>query len=276
MGFSWLIFFVVVIAICILIENYADPVIPRAKDTKRRRWPVNLGLYAINAGLSFALPFSALVAAQYAATHHFGLLHLAESPYWLHAAATFLIGSLASYVFHRLNHNVPVLWRLHRVHHSDNDLDWSSALRNHPGEVLLSILFRCANVLLFGLDTAAIFALYLSNTVIDLFNHTRFALPAPVERALQWVIVTPQLHHIHHSSWQPETDSNYGGDFSIWDRLFGTLNAKPLRSAESFSYGIDTVDPADVEDLDWLLTSPLVPDTTDWAESPEHARTYRP
>ncbi len=271
-----LLYFLAIVLICIAIEYCADPVIPRAKGTRKRRWPTNIALYVINTGLSAALPLSFLAVAHYADENGIGLLNWLNPPYGIDAMATVLIGSLSIYIFHRLHHSVPILWRFHRVHHSDNDLDWSSTLRHHPGETFFMILLQSATVFAFGLDATALFALLILHIGIDFFTHSRFMLPPRIERSLQWVMITPQLHHIHHSSWQPETDSNYGIDFSIWDRLFGTLNRQPLRSMDSFAYGIDTVDPAVSNDLDWLLTSPLVPDSTDWAETPEHARTYRP
>ena len=272
----WVAFFVICIFLCIMLELITTPAIPRAAETRKKRWPTNIALHAINIGLSALIPVSAVAVAQYAEQHSIGLLHWLQAPGWVEITVTVLVASLSSYVLHRLNHEIPLLWRIHRVHHTDNDLDWSSALRNHPAEVVLSILFHCAAALMIGATPAALLAMLLLNWGIDLFSHSRFALPPRLERVMQWVIVTPQLHHIHHSSWQPETDSNYGGDFSIWDRLFGTLNRTPLRPLDTFAYGIDTVDPALAHDLDWLLISPTVPDSIEWAETAEHARTYRP
>ena len=275
-GFAWFALFGLTVLICIVVEARTKPEIPRADRTRRRRWPTNLAFCAINIGLAFVIPVSSATMAKYAEQTGIGLLHAIETPYWIDFTATILIASLGSYVFHRLHHNVPLLWRFHRVHHSDNDLDWSSALCNHPVEVLAAIFWAASLAVAFGLNATALFVHFLLNYVIDFVSHARFKLPSRIERVLQWAIVTPQLHHIHHSSWQPETDSNYGGDFSIWDRLFGTLNPAPLRPIDRFAYGIDTLDPAYVEDLDWLLLSPLQPGGTDWAETPELARTYRP
>lgn len=257
---SWIAVVLIMILLCCLLEYWITPVIPRMSGSRRRRWPTNFAFYFINTGLHFAIPISTVTAAKYAESEGLGILNVIELPNWIDCLMTACFISFAAYLFHLAMHKIPFFWSVHRVHHSDDDLDWSSALRNHPFEVLLGTVYASSIGLVLGLNSSIVIIMFLLNLVIDFLSHSRITLSKKSEAILQYIIITPQLHHIHHSNWHKETDSNFGGDFSIWDRIFGTLNRVPLRPPNDFSYGIDTIESAVAHDLDWLLKSPIKSD----------------
>lgn len=257
---TWFAVVLIMILFCCLLENWTTPVIPRKCGSRRRRWPTNFAFYLINTGLHFTIPISTITAAKYAESKGLGVLNVLELPNWVGWLMTACAISFAAYLFHLAMHKIPFFWSVHRVHHSDDDLDWSSSLRNHPFEVFFATFYASSIGLVLGLNSSVVIIMSLLNVIIDFFSHSRITLSKKSEEILQYIIITPQLHHIHHSNWHKETDSNFGGDFSIWDRIFGTLNRAPLRPPNRFSYGIDTIDSEFAHDLDWLLKSPIKSD----------------
>lgn len=194
---------------------------PKERGTHALR---NLLLGGINAGLVSTI-FVGLwgVAALAGQQNGIGLLHGLEAviglPTWAHALAAILLLDAWMYVWHRINHVVPFLWRFHRVHHNDPTMDVTTASRFHTGEIAISSTLRVGVILLFGI---ALWELVLYETVmfaVVQFHHANVNLPAQVDRALRTVIVTPNMHRVHHSRHQPETDSNYSSLFSFWDRI---------------------------------------------------------
>lgn len=161
--------------------------------------------------------------SHWASRHHFGLFNWITLPPVIAVIAGVLLYDYAYYWWHQATHRAPLLWRFHNVHHSDLDMDVSTASRFHFGEVILSILFRVAVVGLLGLSvwTLAVFELFF--TMANQFHHSNWRLPIALERALNRVVVTPRMHGTHHSIVQRETDSNWGTIFSLWDRMHGTL-----------------------------------------------------
>lgn len=161
------------------------------------------------------------------ANRHWGLVSL-ELPLWAKAIAGLLLLDVTDYLRHRLSHAVPLLWRLHRVHHSDPVVDVTTSLRNHPLEILLRPLFLAMSVAVCGIPPLPVLFQPLLQLPVIVFQHANIDLPAWLDRALAWVIVTPGMHLIHHSRAQPEADSNYTTMLSVWDRVFGTFIAATL------------------------------------------------
>lgn len=189
----------------------------------------NLVMSGINVlvGMAFAVPIVA--ATEWARHKGFGLLHWISLPTWAHWLAAFLLIDAWQYAWHRLNHRVPALWRFHAVHHADAELDATSGLRFHTLEIALSSLARLLLLPLAGITIPELIFYEAISLPIIVFQHANIRLPASVDRVLRTVMVTPWMHWVHHSHWQPETDSNYSSVLSIWDRLFGSfrLNPKP-------------------------------------------------
>jgi len=207
-----------------------------------RRGVTNLALGAIDSlALRLLVPLGAVGTAAWTAQAKCGLLHHLEAPPWIEGLAAFVALECLIYWQHRAFHRVPALWRLHSVHHSDPDLDTTTALRFHPLEILLSMGIKMAAVVLLGPPVAAVVAFEIALNSGALFNHGNLALPRWLDRILRWVVVTPDMHSIHHSAWPPETDSNFGFFLSFWDRLFGTYRDRPRADYTSIQIGLEEV-----------------------------------
>ena len=206
-----------------------------------RRQGHNLGLVIIDtAVLRLAFPVLAVaVAASLEASGTGALNVLGWSP-WISVPLAVLALDLAIYWQHRLMHQVPLLWRMHRVHHSDLALDVTTGVRFHPFEIALSMGVKLALIALLGAPALAVVIFELALSLGSLFTHTDIALPKRLDTALRWVLVTPSMHRIHHSTLREETDSNYGFHLSIWDRLFGSYTAEPRRPERTMPLGLDT------------------------------------
>ncbi len=189
---------------------------------------VALGLFnTVVASLLFAAAI--LFVTEWSRQHSFGLLHRLEFPVWLTWLLAIVLFDAWMYCWHVLNHKVPLLWRFHAVHHADRELDASSALRFHTGEIILSSTVRLAVLPLLGMTTPQLLLYETLFLPVILFHHSNVRLPYWIDTAVRSLIVTPWMHWVHHSQWRPETDSNYGSVLSLWDRLFGTfrLRTKP-------------------------------------------------
>lgn len=220
------------------------------------RWPSIAGLALLNAGLARLIAPAGLAAvALWADGQGIGLFHLVEAPVWLATAGSILVLDLAVWAQHRLSHTVPILWRLHRVHHADPDVDALTALRFHPVEIAFSLVWKGAVVLALGAPALAVLAFEALLNASALFNHANARLPAPVERIARLLIVTPDLHRVHHSPDQPETNSNFGFLLSVWDRLSGTL--REARHDPDGPQGLDVFRDRADQRLDALLLQPL-------------------
>lgn len=202
------------------------------------RLTTNFGLGILNALIFAALPLSTLLAAETARLHQLGLTHWLALPVWAAVALTLLIRSLANYGLHRAAHAVPLLWRMHRVHHCDTAVDLSTGLRHHPGEVLYVAILLAAIAILFGFSVPALAAYELAAAGFALWTHANLRLPYWAERGLGILFVTPALHHVHHSAAQAETDSNYGELLILWDRLFGTCRRLDPGELRTVRFGL--------------------------------------
>jgi sterol desaturase/sphingolipid hydroxylase (fatty acid hydroxylase superfamily) len=228
-----------------------------------RRWPGNLGIVVLDTLLvRLAFPVSAVGLALVAEARGWGLFHSLPLPAWLGVAASVVILDLAIYLQHVLFHAVPALWRLHRMHHADLAFDVTTGLRFHPIEILLSMLIKLAAVAALGAPAVAIliFEVLLNGT--SMFNHGNVRLPARIDRLLRWVVVTPDMHRVHHSIESSETNSNFGFNLPWWDRLFGTYRAQPAAGHEAMTIGIEQFrDPRELR-IDRMLLQPFHEDVS--------------
>jgi sterol desaturase/sphingolipid hydroxylase (fatty acid hydroxylase superfamily) len=207
---------------------------------RRRRWPVNLGLALLNVGvMRLSIGAAAWLAAIWATEQQIGLFNLVSMPRWLSVALGLLLLDLAIYAQHVAAHRWRWFWRLHQVHHTDMDFDTTTAVRFHPMEIMLSMLYKVVLVVLLGADPAAVIAFEVILNGCALFNHGNVGLPPVIERWLRYLMVTPDMHRIHHSAFQPETDSNYGFSLSCWDRLFKTYCEQARKTQTEMTIGLD-------------------------------------
>lgn len=221
-----------------------------------RRQVVNLSLVVIDT-LILRLAFPVLAVGFAVAVHGGGLLGLVSWPAWLEFLIAVLALDVVIYWQHRLLHAVPLLWRLHRVHHADTDVDVTTGVRFHPLEIALSMGIKLGVIFALGPHPLAVLAFELLLSLGSLFTHADFALPRRMDRRLRWLVVTPSMHRIHHSTWRPETDSNYGFHLSVWDRLFGSYTAEPREDERTMLLGLENFREAPDQTLWRLLINPF-------------------
>ena len=233
---------------------------PRALP-RARRWPTNWAITIINSAvlraMALGLPLLAIGAALDAQANGWGLFNRLGWPGWAEIALAVLILDFAIWAQHLATHKVPLLWRLHRVHHADRDMDVTTAFRFHPVEIALSMLVKIGVVYLIGPAPVAVllFEIILSGSA--LFSHANLALPAGLDRLLRLILVTPDMHRVHHSVHRQEHDSNYGFALSVWDRLFGTYRARPAEGHDRMTIGLQWQDERPAR-LGWSLRLPFM------------------
>ena len=224
------------------------------------RWFTNLSLVVLDTlalrALSIALPFLAVGAAVDAWAKGWGLFNQVAWPLWLEILLAVLILDLAIWAQHLITHKVPMFWRFHRVHHADRDLDVSSALRFHPVEILASMGLKIGLVYLIGPQAVAVvlFEVILNGTA--LFNHSNLRLPLWLDQVVRLVLVTPDMHRVHHSVLRDEHDSNYGFALSVWDRIFRTYCANPAAGQDNMVVGLQWQNEEPAK-LGWALMLPF-------------------
>lgn len=225
-----------------------------------RRWPSNLGLVALSSFLlRLVAPAGAVGVALWAESQGLGLMRLVDVPFWAAAPIAVLLLDMLIYFQHRVFHAVPILWRLHRVHHADPELDASSGLRFHPVEILLSLGIKAVAVVALGAPAEAVLVFEVLLNATALFNHANVALPAWLDRPLRLVLVTPDMHRVHHSEIREETDSDFGFCLSCWDRMFGTYIAEPSKGQLGMVIGVEGFRDDPEQRIDRLLLQPLKP-----------------
>ena len=225
---------------------------------KSRRWIANVGVLVLSSlCLRFVFPLAAVGSALFAATHGIGLFRLVALPAWLAGGLAFILLDLAVWAEHLANHKIALLWRIHRVHHTDTGVDVTTALRFHPLEIVVSMVWKAAIVILLGPPAVAVLVFEIVLNGAAMFNHANIALPPRVDRLLRTVIVTPDMHRVHHSCEPAETDSNYGFNLSIWDRLFATYVARPGKGHDGMEIGLKTYRGRSTSGLGWLLALPF-------------------
>ena len=230
----------------------------RPSQPKARRWITNLALFALDTALvRVTIPLLMIGTAQLAAEGGWGLFNLVALPGWIEFAAAIVLLDLALYAQHWATHRVPILWRLHKVHHSDPDFDVTTAARFHPFEIALSMLWKMACVALLGAGALAVFAFEALFNAATIFTHANVSLPPALDRAARLLMVTPDMHRIHHSTVRRETDSNYGTMLSGWDRLFRTYTGEAEAGQDGLTIGLQPYQDARPTGLGWSLLLPF-------------------
>ncbi len=225
---------------------------------RSRRWLANAALIVVGTLLMrLLLPILALDMAVTAEVRGWGLFNILQLPALLAVVLGVLLLDVAIYFQHRLFHWSPWLWPLHRVHHSDGFLDVSSGIRFHPLEILLSMLIKLALVLALGLPWLAVLVFEIALNAGSLFTHSNLRLPLGLDRILRKVIVTPDMHRVHHSVHRDEQHSNYGFHLSLWDRLFGSYRDQPREGHLAMHLGVEGLDSRTSQHLGRLLIQPL-------------------
>lgn len=223
-----------------------------------RRWLTNIMFLVINtATLRLVGPLMAMGAAGWAGSHGVGLLNSLAAPGWVEIALGLLALDLALYGLHVALHRAPVLWRVHRVHHADRDVDVTTALRIHPIESLLSLLVKTGLAVSLGIAPVVIVIYEVLFNGLAMFHHGNVRLPRGLETLVRRVVVTPDMHRVHHSVAAPEQNSNYGVGLSVWDRLFGTYRAAPEAGHRGMTVGLDAERGPDADGLMWTLLLPF-------------------
>lgn len=221
-------------------------------------------------GLMVSIIFVGLwfAASVWADENRFGVLHWLQDtlsmPVALHAVLAILILDAWMYTWHRMNHEIPFFWRFHRVHHSDNKMDVTTASRFHIGEIFFSSVLRVPVILFFGIYLWQLVLYEIIMFAVVQFHHANIYLSAKTDHVLRYVIVTPNMHRVHHSRLQPETDSNYSSLFSFWDRIARTFRTHP--KPETIQLGLDEFDSQEHQSIKGLLKTPLVPHPKDSKE----------
>ena len=250
-------FFVVVFAVIGLWEIAA----PRRALTasKALRWTSNLALVVLNTVLlRLMFPLAAAGMAAFAAANGWGLLNHFHVPLWLAVPIAVMAMDFVIWLQHVMVHAVPALWRLHRVHHADLDYDVTTGSRFHPIEIGLSMLIKFATIAVLGPPVVAVVIFEVLLNATAMFNHGNIRLPRPLDRMLRWFVVTPDMHRVHHSVEDDETNSNFGFNLPWWDRLFGTYRDQPRAGHDAMTIGIrGHRDPREVARLDGMLLLPF-------------------
>lgn len=247
-------FFAAIVSLALLQWRFAL----RHDGRPARRQAVNLGLVVIDT-LALRLIFPVLAIAWAASLHanELGLFGWLDWAPWLEILLAVLLLDLAIYWQHRLMHMIPLLWRLHRVHHCDTGFDLTTGVRFHPLEIVLSMAIKFAVIAALGAHPLAVLIFELLLSLGALWTHTDIALPRAVDRRLRWLLVTPSMHRIHHSTWRVETDSNYGFHLSVWDRLFRSYTSNPRQSENNMPIGLKAFREPHDQTLTALLLNPF-------------------
>jgi sterol desaturase/sphingolipid hydroxylase (fatty acid hydroxylase superfamily) len=228
----------------------------QSDDERGRHALKNVMLSVLNSALT-AVGFATLwlMTARWAQAHHFGLLNWFPLPSWARLVAAFLLFDAWMYWWHRLNHRIPFLWRFHRTHHSDPRMDVTTANRFHIGEIAVSSILRVPVIALLGMQLWELALYELAMFTVVQLQHANIALPSWLDRALRVLIATPLMHKVHHSRFQPETDSNYSSLFSFWDRLFHTFRLRD--DPGTLRYGLEGFDQPEDHTFLGLLATPF-------------------
>ena len=247
-----------------VVLAFVELIIPRRVGGQRKssRWVTNILIGGIDSFLirllgAVSVPIVAMAAALYAEQIQFGLLHLVDLPASIEILMAFVLLDFAIYLQHVASHKFDILWMVHKVHHSDTSIDVTTAVRFHPIEIGLSMLYKVVWVLVFGIDPIAVLIFEIALNGFAMFNHANIELPFKVDRVMRLFIVTPDMHRVHHSVIERETDSNYGFNLSIWDRLFGTYIAQPEKGHTKMLIGLSSYRGANPASFWWSLSLPF-------------------
>ncbi|MEP4032846.1 sterol desaturase family protein [Roseibium polysiphoniae] len=245
-----------------LVMSVAELLLPRRDLSVGRlsRWPTNWSIVVLDAVLvRLIFPIGGVGLAIWAQSNDLGLFNAFGWQGWLVGVAAFLVLDFAVWFQHWAAHKVPLLWRMHQVHHADGDVDVTTALRFHPLEILLSFVWKGLLIVALGAPPEAVLVFEIVLNGAAMFNHANVTLPKPIDAVLRLIIVTPDMHRVHHSADWVETDSNYGFNLSIWDRLFRTYIDQPAKGHLGMIIGLSDDMTAGARKLPWSLMLPFRP-----------------
>jgi sterol desaturase/sphingolipid hydroxylase (fatty acid hydroxylase superfamily) len=241
---------------------------PRRRQSIGRasRWPSNIGVVVLDTVLvRLMFPIGAVALALLGEARGWGLLNAFDVSAWVAVPLGIVLLDLAIYLQHVLFHAVPALWRLHRMHHADLEFDVTTGIRFHPIEILLSMGIKLGVVAALGTPAVAVLIFEVLLNATSMFNHSNVCMPAWLDRALRWVVVTPDMHRVHHSIVARETNSNFGFNLPWWDRLFGTYRSQPAAGHDAMTIGIEEFRQPAEQRLDRMLTQPFRDDDGGYA-----------
>jgi sterol desaturase/sphingolipid hydroxylase (fatty acid hydroxylase superfamily) len=229
--------------------------------SRTTRWFSNLGITFLNPIIIHLLfPVLAVDMAIKTQEVGWGLFHILGLPYWLNLVIGVVALDLIIYMQHVIFHAIPLLWRLHMMHHADLDVDVTTGLRFHPIEIVLSMGIKISAVVLIGPPVTAVLVFEVLLNATSMFNHGNIRLPLKIDRFLRWLVVTPEMHRVHHSVIIRETNSNFGFNLPWWDRLFGTYRDQPAKGHEGMTIGLSQFREVKKLTLPWLLALPFIGD----------------
>lgn len=233
---------------------------------KTMRWGSNLGLVVLNSVLTrFVAPLGAVGFALFAESQGWGLFNSVNAPAWLAVVVSVIVLDFAIYLQHVMFHAVPLFWRLHRVHHADLDFDVTTGLRFHTLEILLSLGIKAMAVFLLGPPALAVLIFEVLLNATSMFNHSNVRMPLGLDRVLRWLVVTPDMHRVHHSVHSRETNSNFGFNLPWWDRVMGTYRDQPAEGHTEMTIGLDDFRDERIADrLHHMLLIPITGPTGDY------------
>ena len=231
------------------------------KVSKTSRWITNLGIIVIGNGLTFLLsPIVPLAVSTIATERGWGILPLIPFPGAVRIVLGIVFLDFIMYLQHVLLHNLPLFWRFHKTHHTDLDLDVTSGLRFHPFEIILSLLIKDAAIILLGTSVESVFLFEILLNGSSMFNHSNIYVSPLIDKVLRLIVVTPDMHRVHHSILPQETDSNFGFNLPWWDRLLGTYRAQPSAGHERMTIGLSEYQDEKKTFLHWALIIPFLAD----------------
>lgn len=224
---------------------------------RKKRWVANFSLTAISIFTMMLIPVSFISSAKYAGEKSIGLFNAIHLDVIAVGLLTLLLRGFISFFTHFLMHKIPFLWNIHRVHHLDTEMDVSTNVRFHPFEFIINSIIGIPIILLFGFPVWALMLYELLDVVITQVSHANISFPKKIEKVVRYIVVTPDLHRVHHSSHQPETDTNFSAVFPIWDLLFRTFKTKTRVPQKEMEIGLEEVRDERVNSIIWLLISPF-------------------
>jgi sterol desaturase/sphingolipid hydroxylase (fatty acid hydroxylase superfamily) len=242
------------------VMGLAEALLPRRERGLPRghRWLTNLGIAVIDTlAVRLVFPVAAVGIAVIAESRGWGLFNNIAWPGWLEGPIAFLVLDLAIYAQHVAFHKIPILWRLHRVHHADPEIDVTTGIRFHPVEIVVSMGYKVVLVIALGAPPIAVFVFEVVLNGCALFNHANVRIAKCIDAVVRLLIVTPDMHRVHHSTIPTEMDSNYGFNLSVWDRLFATYIAQPERGHLGMTIGLKQFPGASPTRLGWSLALPF-------------------
>lgn len=245
----------------IVLMALLEALMPRRQRSfdRVRRWFANLGLIAISTVLvRFAVPLMATGIAMAAEEKGWGIFNLLSLPHVLNIVLSLMLLDMMIYWQHVATHYVPFLWALHKVHHSDRDIDVTTGIRFHPIEIVLSLFYKFLCIIIIGPSATAVLIFEIALNASSMFNHANLRLPLKLDYILRKLIVTPDMHRVHHSVLVRETNSNFGFNLALWDRIFGTYISQPQSGHISMRIGLEEYQDEKPSSLPWCIVLPFL------------------